>query len=127
MDMQAPSHFQPITAALTHRFMEHRWGQRLPCSTVVRLSAGAGATGQGCIRNVSISGAFIETAVALPPFTLLEVIVVRDNGAETSLLASVVRRESAGIAVEWAETIPTAVCPLLGCASPCAEVRSAHE
>ena len=44
-------------------FMEHRWGQRKRCRARVYLSAGAGISGTGHVRDVSSSGAFIETTL----------------------------------------------------------------
>jgi hypothetical protein len=103
-------------------FMEHRWGQRMPCRALVRLSAGAGVGGAGRVRDVSSSGAFIETAVALPEGTTVTLLVLGNESAEraTEITATVVRVEPDGIAVEWCETPEGSVCAVVGCKSRCA-------
>jgi hypothetical protein len=100
--------------------MEHRWGNRIACHARVRLACGATQAGEGLIRNVSISGAFIETSLALTPPAILLVTIRRSDGAtETTLPACVVRRETGGVAVEWSEALAGPLCPLLGCDSRC--------
>lgn len=99
--------------------MEHRWGRRIACGAPARLSVGSSNTGTGQLRDVSLSGAFIETSLELPLFARLTVSV-----RETQVQASVVRREARGVGVEWLETAQRAICPLLGCTNPCARVSS---
>jgi hypothetical protein len=100
--------------------MEHRWGRRRVCRAVVRLSGGSGVTGAGRLRNVSMSGAYIETSTRLPLFAPIELAMTREDGADAPvLLACVVRRDADGIGVEWAEVLPGPVCPILGCDLPC--------
>jgi hypothetical protein len=94
--------------------MEHRWGRRIACGAAARLDAGAGIVGVGRLRDVSLSGAFIETALELPLLARVSV-AVRD----TYVAASVVRIVDDGCGVEWCETAPRAICPLLGCRSLC--------
>ena len=88
----------------TRDVMEHRWGRRIPLEVPVRLELGGRPMGHGLLRNASISGAFIETALELPVFTNL--VVVLPTSSESSprsieLAACVVRREVAALAVEW--------------------------
>jgi hypothetical protein len=84
--------------------MEHRWGQRVTVEMPVRLDLGGRTLGRGTLRNVSISGAFIETSLELPIFTNLVVALPTMSGlvpGSHELTASVVRRVPAGLAVEW--------------------------
>lgn len=102
-------------------FMEHRWGQRIPCRARVRLSANTRISGEGRVRDVSSSGAFIETAVELPVGTPLILLVVGELptlGAEVA--ATVVRTQSDGVGVEWCETPVGSPCSMLGCSTRCA-------
>jgi hypothetical protein len=100
--------------------MEHRWGRRIPCGASARLEAGRdGTLGVGRLRDVSLSGAFIETTLKLPMFASIAVSV-----RGTEVRASVVRITEDGVGVEWCEMAPHAVCPLLGCASPCAAANA---
>ena len=72
------------------------------------------------MRDVSMSGAFIETPLALALHGAVTVAVVRANGSEATLQANVVRRDASGIGIEWSEASHGAICPVLGCATPCA-------
>jgi hypothetical protein len=109
-------------------FMEHRWGQRMPCRASVSLSAGAGIGGAGRVRDVSSSGAFIETPVALPVGTTATLLVLGNESAQraTKITASVVRVEPEGIAVEWCETPAGSICAVVGCTSSCAALKADH-
>jgi hypothetical protein len=83
---------------------EHRWGRRIPLEIPVRLDLGGRPMGHGLLRNASLSGALIETALELPLFTNLVVVMPAMNDAvpgTAELTACVVRCEVAGIAVEW--------------------------
>ena len=106
-------------------YMEHRWGHRRRCRARVCVSAGGGISGSGRLRDVSMSGAFIETALALPLFSQLAVAMLDDHGARQAaeFIATVVRRENGGVGVEWAETASMPVCRMLGCTESCAFAR----
>jgi hypothetical protein len=100
--------------------MEHRWGRRIRCGAPVRVTTRAGVTVTGVMRDVSMSGAFVQTPFELPLHAPVEVAVLRDCGAEVRLSGISVRRQSDGIGIEWCEAAPSAICPVLGCATPCA-------
>jgi hypothetical protein len=106
-------------AEYTERYadpMEHRWGQRVTLEVPVRLYLDDTALGRGLLRNVSISGALIETSLDFPAFSN---IVVALTGVEKAgpqiheLAASVVRRLPAAIAVEWRDMACPAVVALM--------------
>ena len=101
--------------------MEHRWGQRVPCQARVRLSA-EGIHSAGNVRDVSSSGAFIETAVELPLYTRVTLVVLGNESATRTveITAIVVRVARDGIAVEWCETPAGSICSVLGCTTRCA-------
>jgi hypothetical protein len=106
-------------------YMEHRWGMRRPCRARVCISAGAGIAGTGRLRNVSMSGAFLETALPLPLSSQVEVAVLRDDGSRhvVEFTATVVRAEPGGVGLEWCETASGSICSLLGCNLQCAATR----
>ena len=96
--------------------MEHRWGQRVSVDLPVHLdSAGldsAGLGGVGKLRDISISGGFIETALAMPAYTNLGVVFLVGSGAAqraVDLPACVTRVARDGFAVEWRDM----ACPTL--------------
>ena len=84
--------------------MEHRWGQRVTLETPVKLAVAGRTLGRGVLRNVSISGALIETALELSVFSNLVVSLPaagESTPGSTDLPACVVRRALGGFAVEW--------------------------
>jgi hypothetical protein len=102
--------------------MEHRWGQRVDCHLCVGISAAGGGGGGGRLRNVSMSGAFIETRLALPIFARIEIAVLQAGPAQREIVvtANVVRSMSDGVGVEWSEASAGSICALLGCTTRCA-------
>ncbi|MEO8063540.1 MAG: PilZ domain-containing protein [Pseudomonadota bacterium] len=102
--------------------MEHRWGQRITCRATVVIRAPDGSCGAGRLRDVSSSGAFVETHFAISVLASIGVTILRegDATAQREIRASVVRRDSDGIAVEWCETAAGSICTRLGCESQCA-------
>ena len=97
--------------------MEHRWGRRITCGAPIRIGA-MKAIGTGRLRDVSLSGAFVETTLELALFAPIAVVV-----HETEVLAHVVRIADDGVGIEWRVTAPQAICPLLGCVSLCTAAR----
>ena len=91
----------------------HRWGQRITLEVPVKIELGGRPMGHGLLRNASLSGGFIETALEVPVFTNLVVVLQATGGAASrspGLAACVVRREPAGFAVEWRDmACPTIV------------------
>jgi len=99
--------------------MEHRCGQRVPIDLPVRLKAWP-CVGRGQLRDVSVSGAFIETDLELPLLGLIDVEVqvvdaeIRSGRALQTLVtaACIVRSNRSGIGVEWIELAPAAFAAL---------------
>jgi len=117
---QGWQHVATGAALPTANFMEHRWGRRRPCKARVAVSAGSGVAGIGRLRNVSISGALMETSLPLSLFTQIAVAVLRDDGSRyAEFTATVVRRGPDGIGIEWAESASGPICAALGCARHC--------
>jgi len=73
------------------------------------------------LRDVSLSGAFLETAVPLPSFTRLAVAVSHDEGPapQVQSMAVVVRQDDGGVGIEWCDEISGSVCRALGCTIQC--------
>jgi hypothetical protein len=102
-------------------FMEHRWGRRLSCRASVRLCAGDGRSGAGHIRDVSSSGAFIETALVLPECTPVTLVVLGNESATKVVEAAaiVVRTQPDGMGIEWTDAPAGSICAALGCTTRC--------
>ena len=59
------------------------------------------------MRDVSLSGAFLETTLPLPLFSQIAIAVRRDDGS-THLMeftATVVRSDLGGVGIEWCEPV----------------------
>ena len=107
---------------LANMTMEHRWGERFPCRLTIWIDAGPGTGGTGRLRDVSLSGAFLETALELPLLARIKIGVVREGAGdrEPAIEASVARRDRDGVGVEWCETPKGSICKFLGCSTRCA-------
>jgi hypothetical protein len=82
-------------------------------------------TGVARLRDLSMSGAFIETALATRIGASLTLAISRQDGSarEQVLKATVVRHDAGGLGVEWCETPTGPVCPVLGCTKLCEAAR----
>jgi hypothetical protein len=88
--------------------MEHRWGNRVAIDLPVRLSA-ASLAGSGILRNLSASGAFVETALPIAPLTLVRVQIPRgpaSGSRRTDAWGFVVRQDVQGVGIEWCDVAP---------------------
>ncbi len=97
--------------------MEHRWGVRHSLDVFVRLEGPPDSVMFARLRNVSSSGAYVETqaAPALDSRVLLE-LGRRPAGARDGrcrVPAYVVRRDERGIGVEWCEFAPQPILALI--------------
>jgi hypothetical protein len=110
-----------IHAARSPR-MEHRWGNRRRCRAQVCIAAGAGIAGTARLRDVSTSGAFLETALPLPLFSQLAIAVLGEDGSAhpVEFTAAVVRTAPGGVGIEWCEPVGGSICRMLGCTLKCA-------
>lgn len=82
--------------------MEHRWGNRVPTDVEVQVLADPATAGWGRLRDISISGGFIETALRIRPLSTLCMTVpaTRFEGVR-NVHAVVVRGQADGVGVEW--------------------------
>lgn len=94
------------------RFMEHRWGQRVPLDLPVRLELAGELLAHGRIQDASISGACVTTDTKFPPLAAVEV-VLRTPAGRTVLPACVVRRADGGVGVEWRDMASPSLVALL--------------
>ena len=114
------------TDNLPERPMEHRWGRRRPCRARVSVSTGGGASGLGQLKNLSMSGAFLETALPLPLYAQLAITVLRNDGSthQIEFTAVVVRHDANGVGIEWCEPYAGSICGALGCDIDCAHAKA---
>jgi hypothetical protein len=107
-------------------FMEHRWGQRMPCRARVQISAVTGLNGEGRVRDISSSGAFIETELDLGSYARVNLVVLGNESASqpVEITATVTRVARSGVGVEWCETPGVCVCDVVGCRTRCAALAA---
>jgi hypothetical protein len=80
-------------------FMEHRWGTRMAMNVPAVLQCADGSTLAACVKDASLSGAYLDTDARLP--VLSRVSVALNARTAEALDASVVRVDNSGIAIEW--------------------------
>jgi hypothetical protein len=88
--------------------MEHRWGTRVAIHVPVRISA-TSLAGAGILRNLSASGAFIETALPIAPLTLVRIEMPRSTARDSRRADAwgfVVRQDVQGVGIEWCDVAP---------------------
>jgi len=94
--------------------MEHRWGWRLRVDLTARVGDATGMTKIARLRDVSVSGAFLETAATIRAHTCVDVQFRTHRGTQSrALSAHVVRTTPEGVAVEWVEFAPQEVARLM--------------
>lgn len=89
--------------------MEHRWGNRIIVDLPIWLS-GSSVTGPGVLRNLSSSGALIETPLPLATLAMVRVKIPR-NGAlrPATVWGFIVRKGGDGFGIEWCDAAPLPV------------------
>lgn len=94
---------------------ESRWGDRVKVNIPVKLSADTLAGADGCIRNLSLSGALVKADVDLGLHSLIEVSISMPLPSQRALAvaAYVSRRFKEGVGIEWCEFAPIVVKDLL--------------
>jgi hypothetical protein len=89
--------------------VEHRWGTRLSSAHVVRVRTRSGLMAPAVVRNISVSGAFLETAAPLRQSAHLDLQLFPPQSRLRSVDAYVVRADPQGFGIEWCELAPPAV------------------
>ena len=98
--------------------MEHRWGERFPIRTAVRLGKPhAPPSCLGHFLDLSVSGAAISAMCDLKVRSMIRVSVFLSGMTTHVLNAHVVRQYPGGLAVEWCEFASPPVLELLRAAS----------
>jgi hypothetical protein len=102
---------------MAHRWhgKESRWGERVTVNIPVQVSADAFAGADGCMKNLSLSGALMKADVDLRLHSLIEVSIKMPSQSQSAeaITAYVSRRVKEGVGVEWCEFAPSVVKDLL--------------
>jgi hypothetical protein len=102
---------------MAHRYHgeESRWGDRVNVNIPVRVSTEALAGAEGCMKNLSLSGALVRAEVELGLHSLIEVSIKMPSPSQrtAAVTAYVARKVKEGVGVEWCEFAPRIVKDLL--------------
>jgi PilZ domain len=99
--------------------LEHRWGARVQVNIPIRVEARPLPMGSGWMKDLSLSGALIESDRDLRLHTLVEVsIALPPPSSRTAVLkAHVSRKFDEGVGIEWCEFAPSIIKDLVRSAS----------
>ena len=94
---------------------ESRWGDRINVDIPVQVSADTLAGADGCMKNLSLSGAFMKADADLRLNSLIEVrIKIPSPSQRAEVITGYVSRKARdGVGVEWGEFAPSIVKDLL--------------
>jgi hypothetical protein len=94
---------------------EHRWGARIRVSIPVHVASPSETTIDGRIRNLSLSGALMTTALAAPLNSRIAVTLTLPSPShgDAVIEAHVTRKNNGEVGVEWCQFAPAAVKDLL--------------
>lgn len=93
--------------------IEHRWGDRLKTNLRVHFAAAPIRHIPARLTDISLSGAFMETAFDVRLNSLVEIVIEGDACAERPVYAYVTRTASLGVGVEWCVFGPAQVRDLI--------------
>jgi hypothetical protein len=95
--------------------LEHRWGERIRVNIPVRVEAPALPGANGCMTNLSLSGALMKSDCDLRLHTLIEVsMALPAPSTRTAVIkAHVSRKFKEGVGIEWYEFAPNIIRYLL--------------
>lgn len=89
--------------------MEHRWGERVLLDLPAWLDARPDLIAVGRLRNVSLSGGYVETGAMVPLGTRLHVElewIYWERAENRRVPAYVVRSDENGLGLEWCDFAP---------------------
>jgi hypothetical protein len=94
---------------------ESRWGDRVRVNIPVQVSANALTGADGCMKDLSLSGALVKADVDLGLNALIHVSIKMPSPSQqaTAITAYVSRKTKEGVGVEWCEFAPSVVKDLL--------------
>jgi hypothetical protein len=94
---------------------ESRWGDRVNVNIPVQVSADALAGADGCMKNLSLSGALVKADVDLRLNSLIQVSITMPSPSQRAgvITAYVSRKVGDSVGVEWGQFAPNVVKDLL--------------
>jgi hypothetical protein len=102
---------------MAHRWLgkDSRWGDRVNVNIPVQMSADTLVCADGCMKNLSLSGALMKADVDLRLNSLVEVRIKMPSPSQHAevITAYVSRKVGDSVGVEWGEFAPRVVKDLL--------------
>ena len=94
---------------------EGRWGDRVRVNIPVQVSVNAVTNADGCMKNLSLSGALVKADVDLGLHALVRVSIKMSPPSRrvAAITAYVSRKDKEGVGIEWCEFAPSVVKDLL--------------
>ena len=94
---------------------EHRWGERIRVDMPVEVLEEGRNSADGSLKNLSLSGALLESNLDLRLCALIGVRIKQSASTADSCVvkARVSRKPAHGIGIEWCEFAPASVRELL--------------
>ena len=94
---------------------EHRWGERIRVDLPVDVLEEGRAEVVGQLKNLSLSGAFLQSGHELHLHALIGVRIARTSSSADAYVvrARVSRKPALGVGIEWCEFAPSVVKDLL--------------
>jgi PilZ domain len=91
--------------------LEHRWGERIRVNIPVRVEVAATSAADGCMKNLSLSGALMNSDCDLRLYSLIEVSIALPPpfSRTTVIKAHVARKFNEGFGIEWHEFAPNII------------------
>jgi hypothetical protein len=96
--------------------MEHRWGQRIAVDFPIRWGIQPFLPRRGRLTNLSLSGGFLHTAVALRVLAQIQIVIdfsLRPRHDAPVIAAYVTRLNEEGFGIEWCEFAPRTIIEIL--------------
>ena len=96
---------------------ESRWGDRVRVNIPVQVSVNAVTNADGCMKNLSLSGALVKADVDFGLNALIKVSIKMPSPSPTrraaAITAYISRKDKEGVGVEWCEFAPSIIKDLL--------------
>jgi hypothetical protein len=91
--------------------LEHRWGERVRVNIPIRVQTALSPEAEGCMKNLSLSGALVRSNCDLRLHSLIEVsIALPPPSSHTAVIrAHVSRKFKEGVGLEWYEFAPNII------------------
>jgi hypothetical protein len=94
---------------------ETRWGDRVRVNIPVQVSVNLVAGADGCMKNLSLSGALVKADVDFGLKSLIKVSIKTPSPSRraAAITACISRKAKEGVGVEWCEFAPSVIKDLL--------------